>query len=163
MGNCMWQNRIEYESKSHSMWQNQNETVDVPIETCENEENIENEDEPQNEMSLHHQRQKKSQKKRVSWNKNLIDVQFISPRVKRKLPQYGPMHMNNSTKLMRRCSISTEEVQSSCIPSQNYQVPQAITISSIEPSVSFKEKCQKFKLKNKDSSLVLSLQSNVYS
>jgi len=172
----MWQNRIEYESKSHLLWQNQNETDDVPMEICENEENIENEyrisntnklseGQTQNDMSLYHQRQqkmkKKSQIKRVTWNKNLIDVKFISPRVSRKLPQFGPM--NNSTKLMRRCSNSTEDVQTSCIPNQNYQVPQAITISAIEPSVSFKEKCQKFKLKNKDSSLVLSLKSNVYS
>jgi hypothetical protein len=175
--NSMWQNRIEYEEKSQLMWQNGCETEDVPMEESENQENIEkecwlsntnmsSEGEEQNSSSLYHQMQqrmkKKSQIKRVTWNKNLIDVKFISPRISRKRPQFMPV--NNSVKLMQKCSNSAHCVQScSIITNRDVQIPQASTISRKEPSISFKEKCQKFKLKNKDSGLVLSLNSNLYS
>merc|ERR1712038_897716 len=175
--NSMWQNRIEYEAKSQLMWQNECESEDVTMEESENQENIEKEcwisntnnksieGEAQNNTSLYHQMQqrmkKKSQIKRVTWNKNLIDVKFISPRITRKRPQFMPV--NNSIKLMQKCSNSSQCVQSSSITNQDVQIPQAIAISRKDPSISFKEKCQKFKLKNKDSGLVLALNSNLYS
>jgi hypothetical protein len=178
----MWQNRIESESKSHfEISISRIESEEMPIETSENidtdnrllKSNKSIEGQTQNDTSLLNQWQQKSKKrkqiKRVTWNKNLTDIKLISPRVNNNNQQTPTNNPSINSQNFRpgfgfESNIrfrTSEEVQTGGISTQEYQVPEPLAISDNQPSTSFKNKCQMFKMKNKDSSLVLSFKSRM--
>jgi len=94
---------------------------------------------------------KRKQTKKVTWNKKLIRTKIISPRITKNENQHVPTLFQRTP--TNSFSVDFDE------QSQMSQLPNALPIAAKQPSTVFKKKCQTFKMKNKNSTLVLSLKS----